>query len=78
MVVPLSVVLTPRQADVLTGLSLGLSNAEIGRRLYLTEDTVKSHAKRLFDRLGVHDRAGAVAVAMCGRCTVVVNVRRAA
>lgn len=37
------------------------SNAEIGRSLWLSEDTVKVHAKKLFVKTGVHDRAAAVA-----------------
>lgn len=40
-------VVTPRQADVLTGVVLGLSNGDIGARLYLSEDTVKTHVKAL-------------------------------
>jgi DNA-binding NarL/FixJ family response regulator len=40
----------------------GRSNAEIGRELYVSEDTVKTHARRLFRKLGAADRAQAVAV----------------
>jgi DNA-binding NarL/FixJ family response regulator len=43
-------------------MSQGMSNAEIGRELYLSEDTVKTHARRLFRKLGVGDRAQAVAL----------------
>lgn len=39
----------------------GKSNGQIGRELYLSEDTVKTHARRLFRKLGVRDRAQAVA-----------------
>jgi ATP/maltotriose-dependent transcriptional regulator MalT len=39
----------------------GLSNAQIGRELYLSNNTVKSLARRLFSKLGVHERAHAVA-----------------
>ncbi|HVV29680.1 MAG TPA: response regulator transcription factor [Mycobacteriales bacterium] len=53
--------LTERELQVLRGMSQGRSNAEIGRSLYLSEDTVKTHARRLFRKLGVHDRAKAVA-----------------
>ena len=53
--------LTERELQVLTGMSQGMSNAEIGRELYLSEDTVKTHARRLFRKLGVSDRAQAVA-----------------
>ncbi|MFC5997221.1 response regulator [Quadrisphaera sp. GCM10027208] len=54
--------LTDRELQVLTGMSRGRSNAEIGRDLYLSEDTVKTHARRLFRKLGAADRAQAVAV----------------
>jgi DNA-binding NarL/FixJ family response regulator len=60
---PLEVpVLTERERQVLTGMSRGRSNGEIGRELYLSEDTVKTHARRLFRKLGVNDRAQAVAL----------------
>lgn len=55
-------VLTEREQQVLTGMSRGRSNAEIGRELYLSEDTVKTHARRLFRKMGAADRAQAVAV----------------
>jgi DNA-binding NarL/FixJ family response regulator len=54
--------LTERELQVLRGMSQGKSNAEIGRSLYLSEDTVKTHARRLFRKLGVNDRAQAVAL----------------
>ncbi len=54
--------LTERETQVLTGMSRGCSNAEIGRELYLSEDTVKTHARRLFRKLEAADRAQAVAV----------------
>jgi len=54
--------LTERELQVLTGMSRGRSNAEIGRELYLSEDTVKTHARRLFRKMGAADRAHAVAV----------------
>jgi DNA-binding NarL/FixJ family response regulator len=54
--------LTERELQVLTGMSRGRSNAEIGKELYLSEDTVKTHARRLFRKLTAADRAQAVAV----------------
>jgi DNA-binding NarL/FixJ family response regulator len=54
--------LTERELQVLRGMSEGKSNGEIGRELYLSEDTVKTHARRLFRKLGVNDRAQAVAL----------------
>ncbi len=53
--------LTQRELQVLQGMSQGKSNAEIGRALFLSEDTIKTHARRLFRKLGVADRAQAVA-----------------
>jgi DNA-binding NarL/FixJ family response regulator len=53
--------LTEREQQVLEGMSRGLSNGEIGGELFLSEDTVKTHARRLFRKLGTHDRAHAVA-----------------
>ena len=55
------VALSPRELQVLHGMSEGQSNAEIGRSLWLSEDTIKVHAKKLFVKTGVHDRAAAVA-----------------
>jgi DNA-binding NarL/FixJ family response regulator len=54
--------LTERELQVLGGMSRGRSNSEIGKELYLSEDTVKTHARRLFRKLGAADRAQAVAI----------------
>jgi len=56
-----TVALSMREMQVLTGMSQGKSNAQIGRELYLSEDTIKTHARRLFRKLVVKDRAEAVA-----------------
>ncbi|HEU5033661.1 MAG TPA: response regulator transcription factor [Mycobacteriales bacterium] len=53
--------LTEREMQVLRGMAAGRSNAEIGRELYLSEDTIKTHARRLFRKMQVNDRAQAVA-----------------
>ena len=53
--------LTRREMQVLHGMSEGLTNREIGCNLFLSEDTIKIHARRLFRKLGVGDRAQAVA-----------------
>jgi DNA-binding NarL/FixJ family response regulator len=58
--------LTERELQVLSGMSRGRSNAEIGKELYLSEDTVKTHARRLFRKLEAADRAQAVAVGFRG------------
>jgi DNA-binding NarL/FixJ family response regulator len=56
-----STTLTERELQVLRGMADGRSNAEIGRELFVSEDTVKTHARRLFRKLGARDRAHAVA-----------------
>jgi DNA-binding NarL/FixJ family response regulator len=52
--------LTAREAEVLTLLAAGLSNAEIAQRLYLSHATVKTHINRIFAKTGARDRAQAV------------------
>ena len=54
--------LSDREVEVLEGMARGKSNAQIGRELYLSEDTVKTHARRLFRKMGAADRAQAVAL----------------
>jgi two-component system nitrate/nitrite response regulator NarL len=56
--------LTRRELEVLSGMSHGRSNAQIGADLFLSEDTVKTHARRLFRKLGAADRAQAVAIGL--------------
>jgi DNA-binding NarL/FixJ family response regulator len=56
--------LTPREVQVLAAVARGLSNAEIGRELFIGEATVKTHLLRAFAKLDVDDRTRAVTVAM--------------
>ncbi len=53
--------LTSREFDVLLRMSAGMQNEEIAGDLFLGLTTVKTHAKTLFRKLGVNDRAHAVA-----------------
>ncbi|HIW61509.1 MAG TPA: response regulator transcription factor [Candidatus Stackebrandtia excrementipullorum] len=56
--------LTPRELDVLHGIAKGLSNPQIGKKLFITEATVKSHVTHIFGKLGVDDRTAAVTTAI--------------
>ena len=56
--------LTSREAGVLRLLAEGRTAARIGAELHLSESTVKTHLHNLYDKLGVSDRAAAVATAM--------------
>ncbi|HEX5807327.1 MAG TPA: LuxR C-terminal-related transcriptional regulator, partial [Anaerolineales bacterium] len=53
--------LSPRELEVLQLIAQGLSNDEIGKRLYLALDTVKGHNRRIYDKLQVQRRTEAVA-----------------
>ena len=61
---PARAALTPRETEVLRLVAEGLSNRQIGERLFLGEATVKTHLLRTFDKLGVSDRTRAVTLAM--------------
>lgn len=56
--------LSERERQVLEMIAEGMSAPEIGRRLFLSPATVKSHLQSLYEKLGVSDRAAAVAEAM--------------
>lgn len=52
--------LTPRELEILHLIATGLSNREIGEKLFVSENTVKTHSSRLFDKLGAKRRTQAV------------------
>jgi DNA-binding NarL/FixJ family response regulator len=54
--------LTPREADILRLVANGNANKEIAARLFLTEETVKSHLRNILAKLGANDRTHAVTI----------------
>ena len=57
-------VLSERERQVLEGFARGLSIPDLAAELYLGASTVKTHTQRLYEKLGVSDRAAAVAEGM--------------
>lgn len=56
--------LTAREAELLTLLAEGLTNRELGKRLHISEATVKTHLAHIYAKLGVDTRAAAVSIAL--------------
>ena len=54
---------TPRELEVLTLIAEGCSTGEIAERLWITEETVRTHVRRTLERLGARTRAHAVSIA---------------
>jgi DNA-binding CsgD family transcriptional regulator len=52
--------ITPREIEILELIALGLSNREIAEKLFVSENTVKTHSSRVFDKLGAKRRTQAV------------------
>ena len=52
--------ITPRELEILGLIATGLSNREIAERLFVSENTVKTHSSRVFDKLGAKRRTQAV------------------
>lgn len=53
---------TPRELEILALMAGGLSNREIGEKLFVSENTVKTHSSRLFDKLSAKRRTQAVQI----------------
>ena len=61
---PERLVLSPRESEVLSLIAEGMSAPEIGKQLHLSPATIKGHLHSLYEKLGVSERAAAVAEAM--------------
>jgi NarL family two-component system response regulator LiaR len=59
--------ITPREMEILGLMATGLSNREIADRLFVSENTVKTHSSRLFDKLGAKRRTQAVQIGKTAR-----------
>jgi len=59
--------ITPRELEILGLIAEGLSNKEIADRVFVSENTVKTHASRLFDKLGARRRTEAVQIGKSSR-----------
>jgi len=55
--------ITPRELEILGLIAAGMSNREIAEKLYVSENTVKTHSGRLFDKLQARRRTQAVQIA---------------
>jgi len=55
--------ITPRELEILELIAAGLSNREIAEKVFVSENTVKTHSSRLFDKLGAKRRTQAVQIA---------------
>jgi len=55
--------ITPREYEILTQIAAGLSTREIAETLFVSENTVKTHSRRLFDKLDARRRTQAVQIA---------------
>jgi ATP/maltotriose-dependent transcriptional regulator MalT len=58
---------TARELEILGLIAAGLSNREIAGRLFISENTVKTHSSRLFDKLGAKRRTQAVQIGKTAR-----------
>ena len=52
--------LSPRELEILAWIAAGRSNKDIARQLVISESTVKTHRERIYQKLGIRTRAGAV------------------
>lgn len=64
MSVPRGPSLSPRETEVLILMADGLSAGQIGRKLFISESTIKTHIGKIYDKLGAKNRAQAVMIAV--------------
>lgn len=65
--VQLGAPLTLRELQCVVGAAMGMHNRDIGKRLFISEDTVKTHFRRALRKLGAKDRAHAVTLSIAQR-----------
>jgi DNA-binding NarL/FixJ family response regulator len=61
---PQTKTLSPREREIVRLVALGLQNAEIGKKLFISEVTVKTHLSNVFQKLSIRDRVGLVRYAI--------------
>jgi len=61
--------LSAREREVMSLIAGGHTNGEIAARLFLAEKTVKNHVRRIYSKLGVHNRSAAIAQWLTERAT---------
>ncbi len=49
-------IFTPREIDIIKGIADGLSNKEIGDKLFISVHTVKAHLEKMFEKTELHNR----------------------
>lgn len=73
---PRTAVITPMLANILESLSEGKSNKAIGFDWGISEDTVKTHMRRLYARTGARDRCHLLSMLLNGALTVQIDRAR--
>ena len=61
--------LSAREREVMSLIAGGHTNGEIAARLFLAEKTVKNHVRRIYSKLGVHNRSAAITQWLAERAT---------
>jgi ATP/maltotriose-dependent transcriptional regulator MalT len=75
--VPSNSEVSPREVQVLEGVAVGMTDLQIGRKLWVSQHTIKSHLRRIYGKLGVCSRAQAVDAAFRSGLLVARSTRRA-